>query len=104
LIVQDRTQPRLTVFVSMIGPSRNPDSSIRWVPVISPLPLRLKNAASTKVSSPSFLSNPTGRIAVTPVWVFPADKPPWPTLTPSTSMIALFGPAVQSKGMPLARA
>ena len=40
-----RTTPTLCVLVIMTGPSRKPPSSIQAVPVISPLPFRLKTPA-----------------------------------------------------------
>ena len=46
-ITASRTVPTLCVPVIITGPSRNPDSSIQCVPVISPLPLRLKTPANT---------------------------------------------------------
>ena len=58
-----RTTPTLCVLVIMIGPDRNPDSSIHAVPVISPLPLSTAQPAKTG-SCDSF---PRGRMAVTPV-------------------------------------
>ena len=57
------TTPTLCVFVSITGPSRNPDSSIHAVPVSSPLPLSGYQAANTG----SFDRTPRGKIAVTPV-------------------------------------
>jgi len=39
-ITASRTTPTLKVLVMVIGVSRKPDSSIQWIPVISPLPLR----------------------------------------------------------------
>ena len=42
-----RTTPTLWVLVIMMGPSRKPDSSSQVVPVISPLPLRVNQAAKT---------------------------------------------------------
>ncbi len=46
-ITASRTTPTLCVFVIMTGPLRNPESSTQVVPVISPLPLRVNQAAKT---------------------------------------------------------
>src|SRR6476620_474041 len=104
-----RTTPTLCVLVIMTGPSRNPESSTQCVPVISPLPFRLKIPAKT--GSSEFL--PRGRIAVTPVLTgpiptFSLPSPEisvvWPTSTPLTSVIALRVPGVPSNGTPKSRA
>src|SRR5208337_4846107 len=86
------------------------DSSTQVVPVISPLPFNDHQAANT-ASSNDF--SPRGKIAVTPVRTgpLPASSFPspeisvvWPTVTPGTSVIALNGPGVPSKGTPRSRA
>ncbi len=46
-IAASRTVPTLWVAVNRICPSRNPDSLIELVPVMSPLPFRLNVAANT---------------------------------------------------------
>src|SRR5450759_341607 len=61
-ITASLTTPTLCVFVIIIGPSKNPDSSTQVVPVISPFPLRVYHPAKT--GSYFF---PLGKIAVTPV-------------------------------------
>src|SRR5271163_3237331 len=104
-----RTTPTLCVFVVITGPLRNPESSTQVVPVISPLPLSVNQAAKTA----SLLALPRGWIAVTPVRTgpLPTSSLPlpemsvvWPTSTPWTSVIALLGPGVPSKGTPRSRA
>src|ERR1700680_2679212 len=67
-IVASRTTPTLCVLVIITGPSRNPDSSIHVVPVISPLPFRENQAAKTGFD---WESRPLGSIAVTPVRIGP---------------------------------
>src|SRR3984893_19097400 len=105
-----RTTPTLCVLVIITGPSRNPDSSIHVVPVISPLPLSDHQPANTGLFMESL---PRGRTAVTPVRTGPL--PTWSlpspemrvvsrTVTPATSVIALSGPGVPSNGMPRSRA
>ena len=104
-----RTTPTLCVLVIRIGPSRIPECSIQVVPVISPFPFKLNQAAN--VESPAL--RPRGRIAVTPVRTGPSPTTSvpcprmivlWPTSTPATSVIALFDPGVPVSGMPRARA
>jgi len=94
----------------MTGPSRKPDSSIQVVPVISPLPLRDHQPAKTGLEKESL---PRGRTAVTPVRTGPTPtcslpspemRVVWPTVTPATSVMALRGPGVPSKGTPRLRA
>src|SRR5579871_6420146 len=93
----------------MTGPSRKPDSSTHVVPVISPLPFKVNHPANTE----SLESFPRGRTAVTPVRtgptpIFRGPSPEirvvWPTSTPFTSVMALRGPGVPSKGTPKSRA
>src|SRR5882762_3225165 len=104
-----RTTPTLCVLVIMTGLLRNPESSTHVVPVISPLPLRVNQAAKTA----SLLVLPRGWMAVTPVRTgpLPTTSLPspemsvvWPTSTPFTSVMALLGPGVPSKGTPRSRA
>src|SRR5271168_3755531 len=99
-----RTTPTLCVLVIITGPSRKPDSSTQVVPVISPLPLRDHQPAKTGLD---MVSLPRGRTAVTPVRTgplpitsFPSPEisVAWPTVTPETSVMALSGPGVPSKG------
>src|SRR5208282_915305 len=101
--------PTLWVLVIITGPSRKPDSSTQVVPVISPFPLSEYHPAKT--GSSIFL--PRGRTAVTPVRTgplpttsFPSPEISvvWPTVTPATSVMALSGPGVPSKGTPRSRA
>src|SRR5215470_2467408 len=93
----------------MTGPSRNPESSSQVVPVISPLPFSVNQAPNTG----SVESFPRGSTAVTPVRTGPCPtsnlpdpeiKVVCPTSTPFTSVIALFGPGLPSKGTPRSRA
>src|ERR1700682_2476450 len=70
-MVASRTTPTLCVLVIITGPSRNPDSSIHVVPVISPLPFCENQAAKTGLDRESW---PRGSTAVTPV-----RTGPWPT-------------------------
>src|SRR5437763_12416179 len=104
-----RTTPTLCVFVIMTGPSINPESSTQCVPVISPLPFKLKKPPKTA----SRESLPRGRTAVTPVRTgpTPALSGPspeinvvYPTSTPLTSVMALRGPGLPSKATPRSRA
>ena len=108
-ITASRTTPTLSVLVSVTGPARNPDSRSQWVPVISPLPFSVANAAKTG----SLDSLPRGKMAVTPVRTGPLPRTrrplpeisvAWPTLTPGTSVMALAGPGVPGKGRPSSRA
>src|SRR5580704_16332375 len=94
----------------MTGPSRKPDSSTQVVPVISPLPFCENQPAKTGFIMESL---PRGRTAVTPVrtgpWPITSFPSPeisvvWPTATPATSVMALSGPGVPSKGTPRSRA
>src|SRR5580700_9414493 len=104
-----RTTPTLWVLVMRTGPSRNPESSTQVVPVISPLPLSVNQAAKTA----SLEALPRGRTAVTPVrtgpWPTTSLPSPemsvvWPTSTPLTSVMALLGPVAPSNGTPRSRA
>src|SRR5258708_13235539 len=101
-----RTTPTLCVLLIITGPSRKPDSSTQVVPVISPLPLSDHHPAKTGLFMESF---PRGSTAVTPVRTgplptcnFPSPdiSVVWPTITPETSVMALNGPGVPSKGTP----
>src|SRR5580658_836801 len=105
-----RTTPTLCVLVIITGPSRNPDSSTQVVPVISPLPFCANQPAKTGLFKESA---PRGNTAVTPVRTGPwptCNLPDpeisvvWPTVTPATSVMALSGPGVPSKGTPRSRA
>src|ERR1700689_920161 len=105
-----RTTPTLCVLVIITGPSRNPDSSTQVVPVISPLPFCANQPAKTGLFKESA---PRGNTAVTPVRIGPLPtcnlpEPEisvvWPTVTPATSVMALSGPGVPSKGTPRSRA
>src|SRR5580704_4647267 len=109
-ITASRTTPTLWVLVIITGPSRKPDSSTHAVPVISPLPFCENHAANTGLDSESW---PRGSTAVTPVRTGPlptCSLPDpeitvvWPTVTPATSVMALSGPGVPSKGTPRSRA
>src|SRR5688500_9080176 len=102
------TTPTLLVLVIMMGVSRNPDSVIQVVPVISPLPFKEYHSAKT-----GLLFRPLGKIAVTPVLTgpFPRIFLPcpdiivlYPTSTPFTSVMALNFPVVPSKGIPISLA
>src|SRR5580704_11879860 len=93
----------------MIGPSRNPDSSIQVVPVISPLPFCENHPAKTGELS----RRPRGRIAVTPVRTGPSPTTSFPsprmivrcpTSTPATSVMALMRPGVPANAIPRSRA
>src|SRR5258708_18396485 len=105
-----RTTPTLCVLVIITGPSRKPDSSTQVVPVISPLPFCAYQPAKEKRCMDAA---PRGSTAVTPVRTgpLPTSSLPlpemsvvWPTSTPPTSVIALSGPGVPSKGTPRSRA
>src|SRR5215813_8791719 len=109
-ITASRTTPTLEVFVIIIGPSRNPDSSIQVVPVISPLPLSENQPANTGSLADCL---PRGIIAVTPVRTGPTPtcslpspeiNVVCPTSMPLTSVMALREPGVPSKGTPRSRA
>src|ERR1700740_1638296 len=109
-ITASRTTPTLCVLVIITGPSRKPDSSTQVVPVISPLPLSEYQPANAGLLMESL---PRGKIAVTPVRTgpFPTCSLPSPemsvtspTSTPFTSVMALSGPGVPSKGTPRSRA
>src|ERR1041385_6364050 len=102
-MIASRTTPTLWVLVIATGPSRSPLSSTQVVPVISPLPLRVNQAAKTG----SAFSLPRGWITVTPgrTGPFPPTSFPlprisvvWPTSTPATSVMASSGPAVPPIG------
>src|SRR3984885_12679284 len=104
-----RTTPTLCVLVIITGPSRKPEDSTQVVPVISPLPLRVNQAAKTA----SLEVLPRGWMAVTPVRTgplptsslpLPEMRVVWPTSTPLTSVMALLGPGAPSKGTPRSRA
>src|ERR1700733_8666904 len=108
-MIVSRTTPTLCVLVSATGPSRNPDSSIHVVPVISPFPFRLNQPAYT--GSECFAAR--GRSTVTPVRTGPSPtfngpsprtSEVIPTCTPPTSVMAFSGPGVPSKGTPRSRA
>src|SRR5438270_117821 len=108
-ITASRTTPTLCVFVIITGPSKKPESSTQWVPVISPLPFRLNQPANTA----SRESLPRGSTAVTPVLTGPTPtfnapspeiKVVYPTSTPLTSVSAFSGPGVPSNGTPKSRA
>src|SRR6187401_180163 len=60
------TTPTLLVLVIMIGVSKNPDSVIQVVPVISPFPFKVYQLAKT-----GLFVLPLGKIAVTPVLAGP---------------------------------
>ncbi len=62
-MIASRTTPTLCVLVIATGPSRNPLSFTHVVPVISPLPLSVDQAANTG----SWFSLPRGWTTVTPV-------------------------------------
>src|SRR5580692_4771297 len=105
-----RTTPTLWVLVIITGPSRKPDSSTQVVPVISPLPFCVNQAANTGFDKES---RPRGSTAVTPVRTGPLPtfnlpdpeiNVVWPTRTPATSVMALSGPGVPSNGTPRSRA
>src|ERR1700691_5274207 len=104
-----RTTPTLCVLVIITGPVRKPESSTQVVPVISPLPLTVNQAAKTA----SLLVLPRGWMAVTPVRTGPLPTTSLPspemsvvspTSTPLTSVIALLAPGAPSKGTPRSRA
>src|SRR5579862_5802125 len=104
-----RTTPTLWVLVIMTGPERNPESSTHVVPVISPLPFSVNQAAKTA----SLEALPRGSTAVTPVRTGPTPtfsgpspemRVVLPTSTPLMSVIALSAPGVPSKGTPRSRA
>ena len=104
-----RTTPTLKVLVMSTGVSSTPDSSTQCVPVMSPLPFPMANAANAPWRP--FL--PRGWIAVTPVRIGPlptlrAPSPEIsvtvPTSTPATSVMALLAPGVPSNGTPRSRA
>jgi hypothetical protein len=96
-----RTTPTLWVLVIRTGPSRKPDSSSQWVPVMSPLPFWEKKPPKTGSEVPL----PRGQTAVTPVRTDePSIRVVWPTSTPWTSVMAFIGPVVPSKGTPRSRA
>src|SRR5712664_637828 len=105
-----RTTPTLWVLVIITGFSGKPDPSTQGVPAISPLPLSDHQPAKTGLLIESF---PRGSTAVTPVRTgplptcnFPSPEMSvvWPTVTPETSVMALSGPGVPSKGTPRSRA
>src|SRR6516164_5883900 len=109
-ITASRTTPTLCVLVIMTGPSRKPDSSTQWVPVISPLPFCEYQPANEKRSIDAV---PRGSTAVTPVRIgplpttslpLPSMSVVCPTRTPSTSVMAFKGAGVPSKGTPRSRA
>ena len=88
-----------------MGPSIKPDSSTQVVPVISPFPFSANHPAKT--GSDGF--EPRGKIVVMPVRTgpFPIISGPspeirvvCPTKTSSTSVMALLGPVMPSKGIP----
>ncbi len=104
-----RTTPTLCVLVIITGPLRKPESSTHVVPVISPLPLSVNQAAKTA----SLEVLPRGWMAVTPVRTGPLPTTSLPspemsvvcpTSTPWTSVMALLGPGLPSNGTPRSRA
>ena len=108
-IVASWTAPTLWVLVIITAPSRMPRSRSQVVPVISPLPFRVNQAANTRPR----LARPRGRTAVTPVRTgpspttsFPSPRTMvwWPTSIPATSVMAFSGPGVPAKGTPRSRA
>lgn len=94
------------MLVIITGPSRKPDSLSHVVPVISPLPFKVNQPPKLWV----FIeSRPRGNTAVTPVLTaLPSGRSStrvtWPTVTPETSVIALYDPGVPSNGIPRSRA
>jgi hypothetical protein len=93
-----RTTPTLWVFVIAIGVVRTPASRTHSSPVMSPFPLRRWQPANSGLSR---TSSARGRITVTPVRTGPCPRfrgpcpstiVAWPTRTPVTSVIALWGP------------
>ena len=95
-----RTTPTLWVLVIAIGVVSRPDSRTHSRPVSSPLPLRRWHPAKTGSRS---AAAPRGQTTVTPVrtgpWPTTSGPSPrisvvWPTVTPSTSVMALRGPGV----------
>src|SRR6476646_12199762 len=91
------TRGTFNVLVRAIGYSRKPDSLIQASPVISPVPLRTNDPAGTFLCQTSS----RGMTTVTPVRTGPDPglrgpspeiRVVWPTLTPTTSVIALRGP------------
>ena len=108
-IVASWTAPTLWVFVIITAPSRMPRSRSQVVPVISPFPFSVNQAAKTRPR----LARPRGSTAVTPVRTGPSPTRSFPsprmmvwcpTSTPATSVIALSGPGSPSKGTPRSRA
>jgi hypothetical protein len=102
-MMASRTTPTLWVLVMATGPSSHPLSCTHVVPVISPLPLSVNQAAKTG----SELAFPRGWITVTPVrtgplpttsFPLPVMSVVWPTSTPATSVMASSGPAVPPIG------
>ena len=98
-ITASRTTPTLRVLVMHHRAGEEADSSSQWVPVISPLPFSVANAAKTG-SGDAF---PRGKMAVTPVRTGPlprSSRPEpemivaCPTATPATSVMALSGPGL----------
>ena len=93
-----RTTPTECVFVRAIAEVSSPDSSIQWLPVISPLPLSRPMPANTGLSASG---SGRGTTTVTPVRTgpspttsgpSPAMRVTWPTATPGTSTMAFSGP------------
>ena len=102
-MIASRTTPTLCVLVMATGPSSRPLSWTHVVPVISPLPFSVNQAANTG----SGLALPRGWTTVTPVRTgpLPTTSVPLPemsvvcpTSTPATSVIALSGPGVPPIG------
>src|SRR5512134_2102047 len=84
-----------------MGPSRNPPSSTQAEPVISPFPLKGNQPAKTG----SCPCEPRGWMMVTPVRADSSSiTVAYPTVTPGTSVIALYSPGVPSNGIPRSRA
>src|SRR5436309_16042054 len=93
-----RTTPTLCVLVIITGPSRKPDPSTQFVPVISPLPFSDHQPAKTGLLIESF---PRGSTAVSPVrtgplptYSFPSPEVGvvGPTVAPEPPVWALIGP------------
>ena len=106
-----RTTPTLWVLVIITGPSRKPDSSTQVVPVISPLPLSGEPAGENGDRSWILAARKDGgdagadgTFADLTVCRSPEMSVVWPTSTPATSVMALSGPGVPSKGTPRSRA
>src|ERR1041385_6141008 len=104
-MIASRTTPTLWVLVMATGPSSSPLSWTQVVPVISPLPLRVNQAAKTG----SAFSLPRGWITVTPVrtgplpttsFPLPELSVVWPTSPPATPVMAASGPVCRGSSAP----